>query len=95
MIEGVARGRGLPRASMVRGAISGVRHSSAAKTSYKIHEIANDHLTVREFESGGVIFGIAWQGARHPDLTGLLGRYYGDFQDASNQAARAEKVKGR
>lgn len=67
------------------------RHPSVVKSSYTIHEIANRRITVREYSANGVIFAISWTGARHPDLSGLLGKYFEDYQATSK---RAVKVKG-
>jgi len=41
-------------------------------------------VTVREYiASSGVVFGVAWQGHRPPDLRTLLGSYYGQYAIAS------------
>jgi hypothetical protein len=47
---------------------------------------------VREYVStSGVVFGIAWNGLIHPNLTQLLGSYAGEYQEALLQTPR---IKG-
>jgi uncharacterized protein DUF2844 len=41
-------------------------------------------VTVREYiGNSGVVFGVAWQGHRPPDLSTLLGSYYAEYASAS------------
>jgi len=46
-------------------------------------------VTVREYISAsGVVFGVAWNGLIHPDLTQLLGSYAGEYQEVLQQTKR-------
>ena len=66
-----------------RAALSAVRHSQTPGTSYTVHEFAYDGTTVREYVSPeGIVFAIAWNGNRSPDLTTLLGSYADEYQNA-------------
>ena len=50
---------------------------------FAVHEIQSGFATIREYvNSAGIVFGIAWDGMRHPDLTALLGSYHGEYQSA-------------
>jgi hypothetical protein len=47
------------------------------------HLEAADGTVVREYvSSSGVVFGVAWQGPKVPDLTQLLGAYFPFYQAA-------------
>ena len=63
--------------------------------SYNIHEIQGaSGVVVREYVTpSGSVFGVAWQGRRHPDLHQVLGAYYDSFVQAA-QAQRAQR-RGR
>jgi hypothetical protein len=51
---------------------------------YEVHEIVSDAVTVREYlNPKGIVFGMAWKGRAHPDLSRLLGGYHEDFQKHS------------
>jgi Protein of unknown function (DUF2844) len=51
--------------------------------TYRIHEIAHDRLTVREFVTlDGKVFAVAWKGPAHPDLSGILGEHFQDYKTA-------------
>jgi hypothetical protein len=66
-----------------RAAFEGVRGVSIDRNAYTIDEIYYGATTVREYVSqGGVVFAVAWNGTRHPDLTALLGAYAGAYGDA-------------
>jgi hypothetical protein len=75
-------------------------HSTTLK-AYTMHEIKNDHLTIREYSSNGVIFAITWKGSTHPDLSDLLGKYFEDYRQSLQasprfRGARAQsRVEGR
>jgi hypothetical protein len=78
-----------------RKVLSAVRGVGTAivRDGYTIHTITSDSTTVREYLSpSGVVFGIAWNGLVHPDLTRLLGSYAGEYKDALRQTPR---VPGR
>jgi hypothetical protein len=66
-----------------RTALSAVRRSVTPGPTYTVHEIAYDGTTVREYVSPeGIVFAIAWNGNRSPDLTTLLGSYANEYQSA-------------
>ncbi len=82
---------GEPSASIATDskAISAVRNAATARAGYTVQVIASDSVTVREYISpSGVVFGIAWNGLIHPDLTTLLGSYNGEYQKALRQNPR-------
>ncbi|MDR3608877.1 MAG: DUF2844 domain-containing protein [Oligoflexia bacterium] len=81
-----------------RKSLSGSHHTQAVYSGFSVHEIANDGVTIREYVSqNGVIFGIAWKGVIHPDLSTLLGSYSSEYQTVSknSQYARARSALGR
>ncbi|MDR3747168.1 MAG: DUF2844 domain-containing protein [Acidobacteriota bacterium] len=60
---------------------------STSNARYTIQEIRTSNgQTVREFVSpGGSVFGVAWDGPTTPDLQQLLGSYFEQFRQASEQ----------
>ena len=76
-----------------RQKISAVRHASRIGNSYTVHEIANQRINIREYVSHGVVFAVSWTGARHPDLTGLLGKYFQDYQNSSRHSVKVRGVR--
>jgi len=72
-----------------RKALPAVRRATTVRNGYTVHEIASDSTVVREYVSpSGIVFGIAWNGLIHPDLTQLLGAYAGEYQEALRQTPR-------
>jgi len=72
-----------------RKALSAVRRATTARDGYTIHEMGSDATVVREYVStSGIVFGIAWNGLIHPDLTQLLGTYTGEYEEALRQTPR-------
>ena len=70
-------------------ALSAVRRTAKTSTGYTVHEIRSETMTIREYVSpSGVVFGIAWNGLTHPDLTPLLGSYSSEYQKAMIHARR-------
>ena len=66
-----------------RAALSAVRHNVSPGTTYTVHEFAYNGTTVREYVSAqGIVFAIAWNGNRSPDLATLLGSYANEYQNA-------------
>ncbi|HXX33005.1 MAG TPA: DUF2844 domain-containing protein [Thermodesulfobacteriota bacterium] len=62
---------------------------SAAHANYTVYQLEYGGTSVREYaSSSGVVFGIAWNGLVHPDLTPLLGTYASEYQEALAQTAR-------
>ncbi len=77
-----------------RRALSAVRGATTAHNSYTVHEFDSASTKVREYVSStGIVFGIAWKGLVHPDLTHLLGSYAGEYQAALGQTRRQKGVR--
>lgn len=73
--------------------LSALQRSTTVLNGYTVHEIDSASTVVREYVSiSGVVFGIAWQGLIHPDLSQLLGRYSAEYREALLQTQR---IKGR
>jgi len=74
-----------------RKALTAVRGAVTTRSGYTIHEISTATTVVREYISpAGIVFAIAWNGIIHPDLTGLLGRYAGEYEEALRQTPRKQ-----
>jgi hypothetical protein len=60
---------------------------------YTVHEITSDSgSTVREFATPeGKIFAVAWQGPFHPDYQQLLGAYFDELRQATQQQATQQR----
>jgi hypothetical protein len=66
-----------------REALSSLRNTAAARKGYTVHEMDSGTTVVRQYVSpSGIVFGIAWKGLLHPDLTRLLGAYHDEYQEA-------------
>jgi hypothetical protein len=64
-----------------RKVLSAVRGGVAVQNDYTVQEIDYGGTAVREYvSSSGVVFAIAWNGIRSPDLTTLLGSYADEYQ---------------
>jgi len=72
-----------------REATSVTRHDTVQHSRYSVHEISSASTVVREYVSpSGIVFGIAWNGLMHPDLTHLLGSYAVEYHKALRQVLR-------
>ena len=72
-----------------RKALSAARRPTVVHNGYTVHEITSGSTAVREYVSpSGTVFGIAWNGLIHPDLTQLLGTYAGEYEEALQQTPR-------
>jgi len=70
-------------------ALSAMRRSAKTSTGYTVHEVRTETLTIREYVSpSGIVFGIAWNGLTHPDLTPLMGSYSDEYQKAMKKTKR-------
>jgi hypothetical protein len=77
-----------------RRALSAVRSAITAHRAYTVHEFDSDATRVREYISPtGIVFGIAWKGLSHPDLTHLLGSYSGEYLEALRQTPRRQGLR--
>lgn len=64
-------------------------------TSYTVHELrAPTGTVVREYASGGTVFGVAWEGPWPPDMQQLLGSYFEPYMQAL-QAQNQNGGRGR
>jgi len=72
-----------------RRALSAAQRSLEVRDGYTVQELRSDAVDIREYVSpSGVVFGIAWNGLTHPDLTQLLGSYSSEFQNAMKKTPR-------
>lgn len=64
-------------------------------TPYEVHEIVSDAVTVREYlNEKGIVFGLAWKGHAHPDLSRLLGSFHEDYQRHSKPQQGRLRTRG-
>ena len=62
---------------------------------YYLHEIRTAAgTTVREFVSGGTVFGVAWEGPWQPNLRPLLGPYFDRYSQALQSSRRDRRGRG-
>lgn len=72
-----------------RKVLSAVQGNSSVFSNYTVHEISSNSTTIREYVSQtGIVFGVAWNGLIHPDLTPLLGSYTGEYREMLLQTPR-------
>ena len=72
-----------------RKALQAVQRATTSHKGYTVEEVVSDATAVREYvSSSGVVFGIAWNGYVHPDLTQLLGSYWNAYSAARQKATR-------
>ena len=72
-----------------QNALSAVKQATTVRNGYSIHEFTLGGTAIREYVSpSGIVFGIAWNGLTHPDLTQLLGSYAGEYETALRQTPR-------
>ena len=77
-----------------RTALAAVRHSETPGTAFTVHEFAYNGTTVREYVSPqGLVFAIAWNGNRSPDLTTLLGSYANEYENARQNTPHQPGVR--
>lgn len=70
-------------------ALGATQKATTVRANYTVQEVASPSATVREYANlSGTIFAVAWKGLMHPNLTPLLGRYFPEYQEASQRAAR-------
>ena len=82
-------GESVDSITLDRNALSAVRRATTVRNGYTVHEITSGSTAVREYVStSGIVFGIAWNGLIHPDLTQLLGAYAGEYLEALRQTPR-------
>ena len=70
-----------------------IQKNTQQASLYSIHETQLDSVNVREYvNQQGVVFGVAWNGYLHPDLTLILGSYATAYQKAEK---KTQRVPGR
>ncbi len=70
-------------------ALSAVHSAIRTSSKYTMYEFQSETMTIREYVSpSGVVFGIAWNGLTHPNLTPLLGAYASEHQKALSRVKR-------
>src|ERR1035437_532863 len=70
-------------------ALRAVHRATMSHTGYTVEMVVSDATTVREYvSSAGIVFGIAWDGYVNPDLTQLLGSFWGEYSSASKNSSR-------
>ena len=76
----------------MKAALVGIRTTGP----YTVHTILSPTgTTIREYYgTGGVIFGVAWQGTWQPDLRQLFGAYFEPYQRSLESARKARKARG-
>lgn len=61
--------------------------STTSGAGYTVHEITAQGRRVREYVSAdGMVFAVVWHGSTPPDLSQLLGSYYGEYRAAAEKA---------
>lgn len=61
--------------------------STTSGAGYTVHEITAQGRRVREYVSAeGLVFAVVWHGSTPPDLSQLLGSYYGEYRAAAEKA---------
>jgi hypothetical protein len=70
--------------------------SRASKAApYDVHELASGSVTVREYlNRDGIVFGVAWRGHAHPDLSSLLGGFNADYQSHKAPDRARPRMRG-
>lgn len=72
-----------------RTALRAVHRTTTTQRGYTVEEIVSDAVTIREYLStSGVVFAVAWNGYVHPDLSQILGSYWGEYATALKKSAR-------
>jgi hypothetical protein len=77
-----------------RKALTTVRSVKKTFSNYNVQELQSKTKNVREYVSpSGVVFGIAWDGISHPDLTPLLGNYASEHKKAEANFRRQHGLR--
>lgn len=70
-------------------ALLAVQRSTTLRSGYTVQVVESDANTVREYIApSGIVFGIAWNGMTHPDVSQLLGSYAGEYAQALKESPR-------
>lgn len=77
-----------------RQTLSATMGAVTVQPKYTVREINSGSVAVREYlTKDGTVFGVAWKGRSHPDLSSLLGSYYSEYQEMASR--RDSKARGR
>ncbi len=69
------------------GSATLIRH-----TGYSVHQITATNVTLNEYAApGGIVFAVSWRGMRPPDLSAVLGTYFGEYQAAAKSRGRTRR----
>jgi len=72
-----------------RKVLQAVHRATTDHKGYTVEEVVSDATVIREYVSpSGIVFGIAWNGYAHPDLSQLLGSYWGEYSVAQQRITR-------
>ena len=64
--------------------------------NYSIDEILIGKNKIKEFISlSGTVFAIAWTGKAHPDLSKLLGSYWGEYSQSVKNQSTHHRTQGK
>jgi hypothetical protein len=71
--------------------------ATEVRGNYTVHESQTGSGSVREYAAAdGTVFGVAWSGLRHPNLSGLLGSaYHAEYRSAFDRSGGPNHRKGR
>jgi hypothetical protein len=87
--QGATSAKAVARAAVASGASNA---SAASATNYTVRSttLASGTVVNEYLSAEGTVFGIAWHGPRVPDLAGLLGSYFPQYQQGlkAQRAAR-------
>jgi hypothetical protein len=77
-----------------RTSFSAVQRSVTSGSGYTGDVIDTEATVIREYVSaGGIVFAVAWEGARTPDLATLLGSYTAQYNEALANTPRRPGAK--
>lgn len=79
-----------------RKALGAEAREPIAHDGYAVEQMTSPGHEVREYVSpDGVVFGLAWDGISHPDLSRLLGPYAKEYRRAAAKPGAAGRRHGR
>jgi hypothetical protein len=71
-----------------------VKSTKKTSSTHAVYELQSRTKNIREYVSpSGVVFGIAWDGISHPDLTPLLGNYASEHKKAAANFRRQHGLR--
>lgn len=92
VVSGTPTALGEQASLAVKGLAKKMQSLSGA--SYSVQQIQVGGSTVSEYvDDNGVVFALTWRGLSFPDLSQLLGSYYGNYQQEKARVGRAHGVR--